>query len=71
MFSVFSVFTQPQKNKFIGNLYQKELLWYFSEDIKMWPGTGCYATIATRNWLLCNIYVESMGLYTNVKYLIF
>ena len=25
------------KNKSIVNLYQKELLGYFSEDIKMWP----------------------------------
>ena len=37
MFCVFSVFTQTQKNKSIVNLYQKELLGYFSEDIKMWP----------------------------------
>ena len=37
MFSVFSVFTQIQKNKSIVNLYQKELLGYFSEDTKMWP----------------------------------
>ena len=37
MFSVFSLFTQPQKNKFMVHLYQKELLGYFSEDIKMWP----------------------------------
>ena len=37
MFSVFSVFTQTPKNKSIVNLYQKELLGYFSEDIKMWP----------------------------------
>ena len=35
VFSVFSVFRQTQKNKI--NLYQKELLGYFSEDIKMWP----------------------------------
>ena len=35
--SVFSVFTQTHKNKSIVNLYQKELLGYFSEDIKMWP----------------------------------
>ena len=37
MFSVFSVFTQTHKNKSIVNLYQKELLGNFSEDIKMWP----------------------------------
>ena len=37
MFSVFSVFTETHKNKSIVNLYQKELLGYFSEDIKMWP----------------------------------
>ena len=35
--SVFSVFTRTHKNKSIVNLYQKELLGYFSEDIKMWP----------------------------------
>ena len=35
MFSVFSVFTQTHKNKSIENLCQKELLGYFSEDIKM------------------------------------
>ena len=37
MFSVFSVFGQTQINKSILNLYQKVLLGYFSEDIKMWP----------------------------------
>ena len=37
MFSVFSVFTQTRKNKFIVNLYQKVMLGYFFEDIKMWP----------------------------------
>ena len=53
MFSVFSVFTQAHKIKSIVNLYQTELLGYFSEDIKMWPShmcriakpvTGCYTT---------------------------
>ena len=39
--SVFSVFTQTHKNKSIVNLYQKELLGYFSEDIKMWPSHMC------------------------------
>ena len=37
MISVFSVFAQTPKNKSILNLYQKVLLGYFSEDIKMWP----------------------------------
>ena len=37
MFSDCSVFTQTYKNKLIVNLYQKELLGYFSEDTKMWP----------------------------------
>ena len=37
MFSVFSVFTQTPKNKSTVNLYQKVLLGYFSEDVKMWP----------------------------------
>ena len=41
MFSVFSVFTQTYKNKSIVNLYQKELLGYFSEDIKMWASHMC------------------------------
>ena len=39
--SVFSVFTQTHKNKSIVNLYQKELLGFFSEDIKMWPSRMC------------------------------
>ena len=51
--SVFSVFTQTHKTKSIVNLYQIELLGYFSEYIKMWPShmcwigtpvTGCYTT---------------------------
>ena len=33
----FSVFAQTPQNKFVVNLYQKVLLGYFSEDIKMWP----------------------------------
>ena len=37
MFIVFSVFAQTPQNKSIVNLYQKELLGYFSEDIKMKP----------------------------------
>ena len=37
MFRVFSAFAQIPKNKSIVNLYQKVLLVYFSEDIKMWP----------------------------------
>ena len=37
VFKAFSVFTQTHKNKSIVNLYQKELLGCFSEDIKMWP----------------------------------
>ena len=36
MFMIFSIFTQIQKNKSIVNLYQKELLGYFTEKIKMW-----------------------------------
>ena len=38
---VFSVFRQTHKNNSIVNLYQKELLGYFSEDIKMWPSHMC------------------------------
>ena len=30
-----------QKNKSIVNLYQKELLGYLSEYIKMWPSHMC------------------------------
>ena len=37
VFPVFSVFTETHQNKYIVNLYQKELLGYFSEDTKMWP----------------------------------
>ena len=37
MFIVFSVFTQTHKNKSIVNLYYKELLECFSEDIKILP----------------------------------
>ena len=63
MFSIFSVFTQTPKNKSIVNLYQKVLLGYFSEDIKMWPSHDVL-NWKTSNWLLYNIYVDSMGLYT-------
>ena len=66
MFSVFSVFTQTPQNKYHVNLCQKVLLWYFSEDIKMWPSHNVL-NWKTRNLLLYNIYVDSMGLYTNVK----
>ena len=31
------LFLHKHKNKSIVNLYQKELLVYFSEYIKMWP----------------------------------
>ena len=37
LFSVFSVFAHTSKNKSTLTLYQKVLLGYFSEDIKMWP----------------------------------
>ena len=33
----FQFLLKHTKNKSIVNLYQKELLGYFSEDIKMWP----------------------------------
>ena len=36
-FLVFFLFLHKHTKKSIVNLYQKELLWYFSEDIKMWP----------------------------------
>ena len=70
MFSVFSVFTQKLQNKFILNLYQKVLLGYFSEDIKMWPSYNVLNEY-TSNWLIHDIYVDSLGLYTNVNYLLF
>ena len=58
------------KNKSIVNLYQKELLGYFFEDIKVWPSHNVF-NWETSNWLLYNIYVDSMGLYTNVNSLLF
>ena len=70
MFSVFSVFTQTHKNKSIVNLYQKELLGYFSEDIKKWPFHNLL-NWQTSNWLLYNIYVDNMSLYANVNSEIF
>ena len=70
IFSVFSVFTQTHKNKSIVNLYQKELLGYISEVTKMWPSHNVLNWL-TSNWLLYNIYVDSMGLYTNVNSLLF
>ena len=70
MFSIFTVFTYTLKNKSIANLYKKELLGYFSEDIKMWP-THNVLNWNTRNWLLFNIYVDNIGLFTNVNSLIF
>ena len=59
MFSVFSVLTQTHKNKSIVNLYQKELIGYFSEYIKVWPShnvlnwltvTGYYTTYMQIVW---------------------
>ena len=70
MFGVVSVFKQTQKNKSIVNLYQKELLGCFSEDIKMWPSHNLLNWL-TSNWLLYNIHVDSMGLFTIVNSLIF
>ena len=70
MFSVFSVFTQTPQDNFIVNFYKKVLLGYFSEDVKMWPSHNVL-NWSTNNWLLYNIYVDSMGLYTNVNSLIF
>ena len=49
--SVFSVFTQTQKNKTILNLCQKELLMCFSEYIKMWPSHNLL-NWKTSDWLL-------------------
>ena len=60
------LFLHTHKNKSIVNLYQKELLGFFSEDIKMWPSHNVLNWL-TCNWLLYNIYVDSMGLYTNVN----
>ena len=70
MFSVFSVFTQTPKNKSIVNSYKKVLLGYFSEDIKMWPSHNVL-NWQTSNLFLYDIYVDSMGLYTNVNSVLF
>ena len=68
LFSVFTVFSHKKKS--IVNLYQKELLGCFSEDIKTWPSHNVLNWY-TSNWLLFDIYVDSMGLNTNVNTLIF
>ena len=47
-------------------MYQKELLVCFSEDIKMWP-SHIVLNWYTRDWLLFNIYVDRMDLYTNIN----
>ena len=60
---------KPPENKSIVNLYQKVLLGYFSEDIKMWPSLNVL-NLKTSNWVLYNIYVDSMGLYANVNSLL-
>ena len=70
MSSVFTVFTHTHKNKSFVNLHQKELLGCFSEDIKMWPSLNVLNWY-TSNLLLFDIYVDSMGLNTNVNSLIF
>ena len=57
MFRVFSLFAQTPKNKSIVNLYQKELLGYFPEDIKMWPSHNVLNWY-TSNWLLYNIIMK-------------
>ena len=65
-----SQFSHTKKNESIVNLYEKELLGCFSEDIKMWTSHNVL-NWHTSNWLLFNIFVDSMGLYTNVNSLIF
>ena len=59
-------FSHIQKNKSIVNLYQKELLGCFSEDIKRWPSHNMLNWY-TSNWLLFDMHVDSMGLNTNVN----
>ena len=54
---------QSLHEKNIVNSYQKELLGWFSEDFKMWPSPNVLKW-HTSNWLLFNIYVESLGLCT-------
>ena len=66
MFSVFFVFTQTPQNKSIVNLYQKVLLGYFSEGIKMWPSHNVL-NWETSNWLSYNTNVDSIVLYTKVN----
>ena len=68
MFSVFSIFTQPQKKNLLQICIKKSCFDVFLKTSKCghlimcWigkPVTGCY------------IYVDRMGLYTNVNSLIF
>ena len=66
----FLFFHKPPQNKYIVNLYQEVLLGYFSEDIKMSLSQNVLNWL-TSNWLLYNIYADSMGLYTNVNSLLF
>ena len=68
MFNIFTVFTHKKKS--IVNLNQKELLWVFSEDIKMRQSHSVLNGY-TSNWLLFIIYVDSMGPYTNNNYMKF
>ena len=67
MFSVFTVFTKKKKSSV--NLYQKELLWCFSEDLKMW--TSHNVLNWHTNWWLFNVYVDFMDINTKVNSLIF
>ena len=63
-------FLHTKKIKSIVNLYQEEFLECFSEDIKMWSSHNVLNWY-TSNWLLFGIYVDGMGLNTNVNFLIF
>ena len=61
--------THTHTKLYVGNLCQKELVVCFPEDIKMRPSHNLMNWY-TSNWLH-NIYVDSMGLNTNVNSLIF
>ena len=62
-------FLHTHKNSIV-NLYQKELFVCFSEDIKVWPSHNLLNWY-TSNWLLFDMYVDSIGLNTDVNSLIF
>ena len=61
----FQILHKHTQKKNYCKFVTKKLLGCFSEDIKMWRSHN------VMNGLLYNIYVDSMGPYTNVNSLIF